>query len=945
MWARLFFVCHVFSAALFAQHVIVDFSDQESINHLSFKEDLFVIDTLSYSPVTVFSQGEFEYLTELTPGKQVTQKLFLDGLKALEKKHCFKTVTITYDTTEKGISLDYAFELYQTIKTIKVKGVGLGSEKYVQAYGLYSGDIFKHKKHFEGIGRLKEALKKEGYFGAVITDTLYDNTYTSQTDVVLHCKKGKRFTVAEAKTAFIETDTSFSDEIKQHVVTFLDKQLTGQKYSEKLVTQVTKELKQHIKYRGYTKTKIMLHARVVPETHELYITFSFTPLSKREFVFLGNNFFSHTELLECLFRFGDSLPLLSVSLCAQDIKAHYYKKGFWRLLIEGHEEHETSFFVIKEGPRVSINQVQVKTEQKTLSDAQVKKFFAPLLKARYFDADIFQHCTQRLLSWYRDNGYAEAAILRRMYHAIKEDKEYSLEIVIDEGHRSVFKEEVINGYPDLIAKGPFVNSAPEKVYTHDLLKDHKFWLQNYFKKKGYLWVNVSYEIHKEDEGDIIVWTIKKGDPLVFGKTIVQGIAPVSYKTLLQMAQYKEGSLWNKRALQETQRRCKTLDVFKQIAFYPDPTYSRKSKKDILVQLEEDNFFEIRARLGFSQISKNLSLKKGSTYKVGGTLFFRNVTGHADIIRSDVDVTRFERKFSALYETPYVFDSPCSLTTKVYAHNYTQPLNAATQKTLYKTNQDGFLTTLAFKKRTFTLGFTCGCEWGQTKELSQDLADAIDFQTTLVDKKIPSLFIEPNLCIDLLDNKLEPTKGCYVNCFIKAMTPLKDEGARFVKFLCEQGIFFPLIKHTNIITGLRFKFGHIFRQSFSSIMPPDRFYLGGANSLRGYLPDRCPPLTKYADESGEILYVPQGGKTLLNMNIELRIPIFKQMSFALFQDFGVLTKSFEEASDTKKQLAATGCGLRFMTPFGPLRFDVGFKWKKDYPEDKRYAWFLTFGHAF
>lgn len=130
------------------------------------------------------------------------------------------------------------------------------------------------------------------------------------------------------------------------------------------------------------------------------------------------------------------------------------------------------------------------------------------------------------------------------------------------------------------------------------------------------------------------------------------------------------------------------------------------------------------------------------------------------------------------------------------------------------------------------------------------------------------------------------------------------------------------------------------------MPPERFYLGGSHSLRGYPPDHCPPLGSFINEKGEKKWVPQGGKTIMNINIELRVPTFiAPLQGAIFQDFGVLVQDTKLISDDTTKLAATGFGFRYLTPIGPLRFDIGWKWKKSHPDESRHTWFLIFGHAF
>lgn len=180
--------------------------------------------------------------------------------------------------------------------------------------------------------------------------------------------------------------------------------------------------------------------------------------------------------------------------------------------------------------------------------------------------------------------------------------------------------------------------------------------------------------------------------------------------------------------------------------------------------------------------------------------------------------------------------------------------------------------------------------------------------------------------------------------LKGMVPLekKYKDSFFIKLLFEQSCFIPL---KSVVAAIRFRFGHIFYRQLSAIMPSERFYLGGSHSLRGYEADLAPPLGIFSDNDADDHVVPRGGKSMLNGNIELRFPIAKKIGCVLFQDFGAL--SGDNFADFKPHniLAATGFGARFFTPLGPLRFDIGWKWKRQQLVERAYAWFLTFGQAF
>jgi outer membrane protein insertion porin family len=96
--------------------------------------------------------------------------------------------------------------------------------------------------------------------------------------------------------------------------------------------------------------------------------------------------------------------------------------------------------------------------------------------------------------------------------------------------------------------------------------------------------------------------------------------------------------------------------------------------------------------------------------------------------------------------------------------------------------------------------------------------------------------------------------------------------------------------------------------------------------------------------------PIGGNAETIFNVELRSPVRKGLQGVGFVDTGNV---FAHAADLDLLAlrTAVGFGLRYKSPVGPIRFDMGFKVNPQRdsinPErnERRAAWFITFGQAF
>ena len=99
---------------------------------------------------------------------------------------------------------------------------------------------------------------------------------------------------------------------------------------------------------------------------------------------------------------------------------------------------------------------------------------------------------------------------------------------------------------------------------------------------------------------------------------------------------------------------------------------------------------------------------------------------------------------------------------------------------------------------------------------------------------------------------------------------------------------------------------------------ERFFAGGDNTVRGFAQDRLgEPAT--LDRNG----LPTGGNALLIFNTEVRVPVWKGLIAAGFVDAGNV---FQRVSnlDIGEIRGAAGFGVRYLSPIGPIRVDLGFK---------------------
>ena len=120
---------------------------------------------------------------------------------------------------------------------------------------------------------------------------------------------------------------------------------------------------------------------------------------------------------------------------------------------------------------------------------------------------------------------------------------------------------------------------------------------------------------------------------------------------------------------------------------------------------------------------------------------------------------------------------------------------------------------------------------------------------------------------------------------------------------------------------------------------ERFFGGGSNTFRGEPFDELGPIDPSSRK-------PVGGKALVLFNFELRFPIFRSvenLTGAVFYDKGNI---FAARNDVRigGLRDAVGLGIRYRTPLGPFRIDLG--WNLNPPSGRaQLIVFITIGNVF
>ena len=187
-------------------------------------------------------------------------------------------------------------------------------------------------------------------------------------------------------------------------------------------------------------------------------------------------------------------------------------------------------------------------------------------------------------------------------------------------------------------------------------------------------------------------------------------------------------------------------------------------------------------------------------------------------------------------------------------------------------------------------------------------------------------------LDTRDDLVDATRGWFHSSSFEYAARGLGSDLRFAKYFGRQNYYRRLPRDIVLASGATVGLAWGFDQD---LIPSERFFAGGANSVRGYAEDALGPRNIFGD--------PAGGDALFELSQEIRFPVVGMFRGVGFVDGGNVFRSISDFSFTGLK-GGIGLGLRAGTPFALLRLDFGMPFSRESGEPGG-VWYFSFGQKF
>ncbi|MBI5632476.1 MAG: outer membrane protein assembly factor BamA [Nitrospirae bacterium] len=590
---------------------------------------------------------------------------------------------------------------------------------------------------------------------------------------------------------------------------------------------------------------------------------------------------------------------------AAKIGRYYEEEGYWLTniipVIKKISENEVTLtYQIEEGDKVKIKSITTEGNN-NLSSGRIKKvmetkewwLFSFISSSGYLKKDQLDADMERVRNLYFNNGFLKVVVGEPEIVVDKEKKGMTIKLRISEGEQYKVASVDVTGNKlydtDTIRKK--ITLKPNVLFQKNILEKDMLAISDMYSRNGYALVSVVPNLTPDDQNKTvqIVLGIEEGDKYRIGRVEISGNLKTRDKVIRREIRLDEGETFDSSKLKRSYERINNLGFFEAVDMVPKPKYEDKSV-DIDVRVKE-------RPTGFMSIGGGYSSADGFIATADVTQ--GNLFGKGQYVKIKGELGGKTSYYELSFRDPYFLDKPLSFSTGIYRHHR--------EYIEYNKQAYGFYVGLGksldeYWKGDITYNFEKATIDNIDAGASSIVTDQAGTSTTSS--------ITPTITRDSRDSYLDPTKGSR-NSLTLTIAGLGGTNG-FIKAIFDSGWFFPIGETTFMARG---RLGYS-EAIFGKKLPLyERFYVGGINTVRGLGFGEAGPRDPATGD-------PIGGTTELIFNFEYIFPLSTEMKLKglTFFDAG---NAYEDFNNFGKLRYTSGLGVRWISPFGPIRLEWGY----------------------
>ncbi len=569
---------------------------------------------------------------------------------------------------------------------------------------------------------------------------------------------------------------------------------------------------------------------------------------------------------------------------------------------------------------------------------------------------------------YRDRGYEEIKVKP---HTVDREPKIDVDFDIEEGTQTLVENVQVSGnqnvaYAQLTAPAGF-ELRSGSPYSPRKLADDRNRISATYLNRGYLNAEVKAAVTKTGDPHRVnvAYDINEHQLVRIDQIVYLGQDHTRLSLIGKTAQIGVEAPMRRGQLLESESRLYDLGIFDWSSVGPRKPITDQSDEMALVKVHEAKRNELTYGIGFEVSHRGGNIPTGTVALPGGggsiglngyhiapsqstfasprgiLQFTRhNMRGLGETASASILASRLDYRLLTTYGQPHFFGSQwTSLGSFSLERNSENPLfTAALGDLSFQVER------LISRKHNTRVQFRY--DFNKTALSHILVPDLVLSQ----DRSVRLSTFSTTLIHDTRDKPLDAHKGVFGTIDLGVTPTAFGSSANFAKLFGQIAQYQPF--HSIVFANsMRIGLASPFSNSF---VPTSQLYFsGGGTSLRGFPIDEAGPqrLVPFCNvlqgQQGCVnITVPIGGKQLFILNSEVRFPlgIMKALGGVVFYDGGNVYRAINLNDFINNYTNTVGFGLRYATPIGPVRFDIGRN-LNPVPGINPLQYYITIGQAF